>query len=50
MRGEDASVSTRGRADVQVELHVLLQSEALYAVTPDEDGLLLLLLVVTGDT
>ena len=49
MRREDASVSTGGRADVQVELDVLLQSEALPVVTLGEDGLVVVLFVVTGD-
>lgn len=50
MGGEDAGVSTGGGADVKVELDVLLQSEALSVVTAGEDGLTMLLLVVTGNT
>lgn len=50
MRREDAGVSTGGGADVQVELDVFLQPEAVSVVTPGEDGVLLLLLLVTGDT
>lgn len=37
VRGEDAGVSTRGRADVQVKLDVLLQLEALSVIAPRED-------------
>lgn len=50
MRREDAGVSTGGGADVQVELDVFLQSEALSVVTPGKDGFVVLLFVVTGDT
>lgn len=50
MRREDAGVSTGGGADVQVELDVFLQHEALSVVTPGKDGSLLLLFLVTGDT
>lgn len=37
MRGEDASISARGRADVEVKLDVLLQLETLLIITPRED-------------
>lgn len=37
MRGENAGVSARGRADVEVKLDVLLQLETLLVVTPRED-------------
>lgn len=50
MRREDAGVSTGGGADVQVELDVFLQSEALSAVTPGKDGFMVLIFLVTGDT
>lgn len=50
MRREDAGVSTGGGADVQVELDVFLQSEALSAVTPGKDGFVVLIFLVTGDT
>lgn len=50
VRREDAGVAAGGGADVQMELDVLLQPEALSVVTPREDGFAVLLLVVTGDT
>lgn len=50
MRREDAGVSTGGGADVQVELDVFLQSEALSVVTSGEDGSVVVLLVVTRVT
>lgn len=50
VRREDAGVSAGRGADVQVELDVLLQSEALFVFTPGEDGFVVLLLVVTADT
>lgn len=50
MRREDAGVAAGGGADVQMELDVLLQPEALSVVTPHEDGFAVLLLMVTGDT
>lgn len=46
MWGEDARVSTRRRADVQVKLNVVLQSVAVL-LTPGENGLLMLLFAVT---
>lgn len=49
VRREDASISTGRRADVQVELDVVLQPEASSVFTPDEDGLLMLLTIVTED-
>lgn len=49
VRREDAGVSAGRRADVQVELDVLLQPEALSVVTPGEDGFVVLLFLVTGD-
>lgn len=49
MRREDAGVSTGGGTDVQVELDVFFQSEALSVVTPGKYGFLLLLFVVTAD-
>lgn len=49
MRGEDAGVSAGRGADVQVELDVLLQSEALLVFTPGEDGFVVLLRVVAAD-
>lgn len=50
MGRKDAGVSTGGRTDVQVELDIFLQPEALSVFTPGEDRCLLLLFVVTGDT
>lgn len=50
MRREDAGIPTGRSADVQVELDILLQSEALSVITPDEDGFLVLLFCVTEDT
>lgn len=50
VRREDAGISTGGGADVQVKLDILLQSEALSVVTSGEDGFMVLLLMVTGDT
>lgn len=49
MRRKDAGISTGRGADVQVELDILLQSEASSGVAPGEDGLLVLLFVVTED-
>lgn len=37
MRGEDAGVSARGRADVEVKLDVVLQLETLLVITTRED-------------
>lgn len=50
VRREDAGVTAGGGADVQMELDVLLQPEALSVVTPHEDGFAVLLLMVTGYT
>lgn len=44
--GEDASVSARRRADVQVKLNVVLEPVAVF-LTPGENGLLVLLFAVT---
>lgn len=46
MWGEDASVSTRRRADVQVKLNVVLEPVAMF-FTPGENGLLMLVFAVT---
>lgn len=50
MRREDPGVPAGRGADVQVELDVFLQFEALSVVTPAKDGFVVLLFVVTGDT
>lgn len=50
MRREDPGISTGGGTDVQVELDVFLQFEALSVVTPGKDGFVVLLFVVTRDT
>lgn len=49
MGREDAGVSTGRGADVQVELDIFLQFEALSVVTPDEDRFVVLLFMVTGN-
>lgn len=46
MWGEDASVSTWRRADVQVKLNVVLEPVAMF-LTAGENGLLVLLFAVT---
>lgn len=48
VRGEDAGISTGRGADVEVELHVVLQPVAVLLALR-EDGLLLVLFAGTGE-